>query len=117
MYFSSIYQIRDNTLFIKFKQLDYQYWFPSVDELKNPNSTFNLQSEFIDALLKCKEPTMIFCSTNYQPNYKLTLPTVFPLYFPFGTGGIEEFRRTKVSVEECLKYYLKISCPQFQNLT
>ena len=96
------------------KQLDFQYWFPSVGEPKNTTSTFNSQSEFIDALLKSKEPTMIFCSNKYQPDYKLTLPSVFPLHFPFGSGGIEEFRRTKVSVEEYLKHYLKISCPQFQ---
>ncbi len=95
------------------KQLDFQYWFPSVGEPKNTTSTFHSQSEFIDALLKSKEPTMIFYSSNFQTDYKLILPIVFPLYFPFGTGGIEEFRRTKVSVEECLKHYLKISCPQF----
>jgi hypothetical protein len=46
--------------------------------------------------------------------HKLTLPLVVPLHFSFGTGGIEEFRRTKISVEECLRHYLKISWPQFQ---
>jgi hypothetical protein len=84
------------------KQLDFQYWIPSVGEPTNTTSTFNSKSEFLDALIKSKEPIMIFCSSDYQPDYKLNLPSVFPLHFPFGTGGIEEFRRTKVSVEECL---------------
>jgi hypothetical protein len=52
---------------------------------------------------------------NYQPDYKKTLPSIFPLHFPFGTGGIEEDRRTHVSVEECLKHYLNISLPMFQH--
>jgi hypothetical protein len=95
------------------KQLDFQYWFSSVGEPANTISPFS-KSEFIDVLLKAKEPTMIFCSSNYQPDYKLTLPSVFPLHSLFGADGIEEFRRTKVSVEKCFKHYLKISCPQFK---
>jgi hypothetical protein len=45
----------------------------------------------------------------------LTLPLVFPTHFPFGSGGIEEERRTHVSIEECLKHYLNISLPMFQH--
>jgi hypothetical protein len=39
----------------------------------------------VDALLNCKEPTLIFTSKIYQPDYKLTLPLVFPTHFPFGS--------------------------------
>lgn len=53
---------------------------------------------------------MIFCSSNYQPDYKLFLPFVIPFHYLFGTGRIEEFRRTKISLKECLKHHLKISC-------
>jgi hypothetical protein len=73
------------------------------------------QPEFIDSLLKNKEPTLIFNSRNYRPDFRLTLPSLFPLHFPFGHGGIEEDRRTHVSTEECLKHYLKISLPRFQH--
>ena len=58
---------------------------------------------------------MIFNSRNYHPDFKLTLPSLFPLHFPFGHGGIEEDRKTHVSTEECLKHYLKISLPRFQH--
>jgi hypothetical protein len=58
---------------------------------------------------------VIFTSKNYQPDYKLTLPLVFPTHFPFGSGGIEEDRRTHVSIEECLKHYLNIALPMFQH--
>ena len=96
-------------------EVDIQYWFPNIGGPNNSNSIFYSQSEFIDALIKAKEPTLLFTSKNYQADYKLTLPAVFPLHFPFGTGGIEELRRCNVSVEECLKHYLKLSLPMFQH--
>jgi hypothetical protein len=95
------------------KQIGIQYWFPNDSDPKSSNSVFNSQSEFIDSLLKNKEPTLIFNSSNYHPDFRLTLPSWFPLHFPFGHGGIEEDRRTHVSTEECLKHYLKTSLPRF----
>ncbi len=89
--------------------VDIQYWFPNNGNPTCSNSVFHSQSDLVDALLNCKEPTLIFTSKNYQPDYKLTLPLVFPTHFPFGSGGIEEDRRTHVSIEECLKHYLNIS--------
>ncbi len=86
-----------------------------VNYPNSSNSFFNPQPEFIDSLLKNKEPTLIFNSRNYHPDFRLTLPSLFPLHFPFGHGGIEEDRRTHVSTEECLKHYLKISLPRFQH--
>jgi len=97
------------------KQIEIQYWFPNNGDPNSSNSVFNSQPEFIDSLLKNKELTLIFNSRNYHPDFKLTLPSLFPLHFPFGHGGIEEDRRTHVSTEECLKHYLKISLPRFQH--
>jgi len=95
-------------------QVEIQYWFPNNGNPTGPNSVFYSQTALVDALINSKEPTLIFTSTNYQPDYKLTLPMVFPLHFPFGVGGIEDVRRTPVSIEEILKYYLNISLPLFQ---
>ena len=97
------------------KHIEIKYWFPNNGDPTSSNSVFNSQSEFIDSLLKNKEPTLIFNSKNYAVDHKLTLPILFPLHFPFGTGGFEEVRRTHVSVEECLRHYLKISLPMFQH--
>jgi hypothetical protein len=44
------------------------------------NSVFDSQPEFIDSLLKNKEPTFIFNSRNYHPDFRLTLPSLFPLH-------------------------------------
>jgi hypothetical protein len=73
-------------------EIDIQYWFPNNGKPNSSNSTFCSQSEFIDALIKAKEPIFHFTSKNYQADYKIILPSVFPLHFPFGTGGIEELR-------------------------
>jgi hypothetical protein len=61
------------------QQMEIQYWFPSNGDQDLSNSVFNSQSEFIGSLLKNKEPTLIFTSKKYQPDYKLTLPVIFPL--------------------------------------
>jgi hypothetical protein len=100
------------------KQLEVQYWFPNHGYPIPSNSVINSQSEFIDSLLKNKELTLIFSPRNYQPDYKLALPLLSPLHFPFVLGWIEEDRRTHVSIEECLKHYLKIyyQCFNIQTL-
>jgi hypothetical protein len=72
------------------KQIEIQYWFPNNGDANSSNSVFNSQPEFIDSLLKNKEPTLIFNSRNYCPDFKLTLPSLFPLHFPFGH---EELRK------------------------
>ena len=90
------------------RPLDTQYWFPSNGDPTSSNFVFNYRPEFIDSLQKNKAPTLIFRSSNCQPDYKLTLALLFPLHFPFGVGGLEEERSTHVSTEECLKHYLKV---------
>jgi hypothetical protein len=63
------------------KQIKIQYWFPNNGDPNSSNSVFNSQPEFINSLLKNKEPTLIFNSRNYRPDFKLTLPSLFPLHF------------------------------------
>jgi hypothetical protein len=96
------------------EQVEIQYWFPNNGEPNSSNSVFHSQTEFIDALPKDKEPTLIYNSRNYVADYRITLPTLFPLRFPFGTGRIEEDRRNRVSVGECLKHFSRLLLPMFQ---
>ena len=48
------------------KQIEIQYWFPNNGDPNSSNSVFNSQPEFIDSLLKNKEPTLIFSSRNFM---------------------------------------------------
>ena len=61
-----------------------------------------------------KEPTLVFSSNASKNDWNLCLTKIFPLYFPFGTGGIKEKRKNAVSDIECMKHYLRLSLPQFQ---
>jgi hypothetical protein len=47
-------------------EIDVQYWFPNNGGPNNSNLIFCSQSEFIDALIKAKEPTLLFTSKTYQ---------------------------------------------------
>ena len=96
------------------KLVEIQYWFPNNGDPNSSNSVFHSQKEFIDSLLKDKEPTLIYNSKHYMADYRITLPALFPLHFPFGSGGVEENRRNRVSVGECLKHFLRLSLPMFQ---
>jgi hypothetical protein len=54
--------------------VDIQYWFPNNGNPTCSNSVFHSQTDLVDAILHSKEPTLIFTSKNYQPDYKVTLP-------------------------------------------
>jgi len=96
------------------KELNYHYWFPSNGEPNKSTATFHTQDEFMKAYMAGSEPTLVFSSNSNKNDWELTLPEVFPLYFPYGTGGIKEKRRNGVSEIECMRHYLRLSLPQFQ---
>ena len=96
------------------KELNYHYWFPSNGEPNKSTATFHTQDEFMKAYMAGSEPTLVFSSNSNKNDWELTLPEVFPLYFPFGTGGIKEKRLNGVSEIECMRHYLRLSLPQFQ---
>jgi hypothetical protein len=95
--------------------VDIQYWFPNNGNPTCSNSVFHSQAGLVDAMLHSKEQTLIFTLKNYLPDDKVKLPLIFPIYFSFGTEGIEEDRRTHRSIEECVKHYSNISLPMFQH--
>jgi hypothetical protein len=57
------------------EQVEIQYWFLNIGDPNSSNSVFHSQMEFIDALLRDKEPTLIYNSKNYVADYRITLPT------------------------------------------
>ena len=38
---------------------------------------------------------------------------MFPIQFPFGLGSLNMNRPNKISDEECIKHYMRLSLPQF----
>ena len=96
------------------KFVQFQYWFPSLGEPNTNTCTFNTEEEFLRAVLTAKEPTLIYTNSKTENDWSLSLPKIFPLYFPYGVGGIKEGRANKVSDIECMRHYLRLSLPQFQ---
>ena len=65
-------------------------------------------------MLKGRTPTILFHGGKFASNgHNIPLHTMFPIQFPFGFGGLDMTRPTKVSHEECMKHYMNLSLPQF----
>ena len=68
----------------------------------------------LEEFIEQKKEEKGLTNVSIMADYRITLPALFPLHFPFGTGGIEENRRNRVSVGECLKHFLRLSLPMLQ---
>jgi hypothetical protein len=90
------------------KQIKIQYWFPNNGDPNSSNSVFNSQLEFIDSLLKNKELTLIFNSRNNRPDFRLTLPSLFPFRHYFSDQS-HVFQEKKFSVS-FFEMYVKVKC-------
>ena len=64
--------------------------------------------------IKRENPTMLFCRGERTLDYLIKLEQLFATKFPFGRGGLNEKRATKVSKSECLRHYIRIALPNFQ---
>ena len=75
---------------------------------------FNSEKELILSYLKGKKPTLLFRNGDNIGGHEVKLIDLFPLIFPFGWGGTDEYRATKVSKSEVLRHYSRIALPQMQ---
>ena len=64
--------------------------------------------------LSGKKPTLLFRNGDIINGHELTLIDLFPLVFPYGWGGPEENRATKISKSATLRHYCHIALPQMQ---
>lgn len=91
-----------------------RYYFPSANEPTDDTGVFKSQEAFATAMLKGTTPTILFHGGNFATNsHNIPLHTMFPIQFPFGFGGLDMKRPTRVSHEECIKHYMNLSLPQF----
>ena len=64
-------------------------------------------------MLNGTTPTLLFHGGEFVKGHKIPMHSMFPIQFPFGLGGLEMKRPTKISEEECLRHYMNLSLPQF----
>jgi hypothetical protein len=92
--------------------LCWKYWFPAVEDPNGHSGTFQNQSEFAQALFGGYIPTLFYHPTKVISCAKLS--QLCPIAFPFGTGDVDCKQSPAVSEVDCLRHYLKLSLPQFQ---
>ena len=72
---------------------------------------FSSQRELILSYLKGQKPTLLLKNGDYLGGHKVNLVDLFPLIFPYGMGGPDEIRSTKVSPSSVLCHYPRIALP------
>ena len=91
-----------------------RFSYAPSDEPTQDTGCFKNESDFITSEIKGRKPTLLFSKGNRIMDHLLKLEEVFATKFPFGRGGLDEKRDTKVSKESCLKHYSRIALPNFQ---
>ncbi|KAL7451819.1 hypothetical protein ACHAWC_004215 [Mediolabrus comicus] len=89
------------------------FHFTSAHEPQDDTGVYESNQKFVKAMLDRTMPTLLVNGGNYADLRELRLEDVCPLQFPFGQGGPNVQRRTKISMETCYQHYCKLSLPQF----
>jgi hypothetical protein len=89
------------------------YYFSSAHTPSHYTSVFQSTPKFAAALMKNQSPQLFVYGGNRMQPHNADLEDILPLAFPFGTGGPKYKRRMKVSLEECIKRYMRTALPQF----
>ena len=80
--------------------------FASSNEPTGETGPYQSNTEFILSQLdeKGKEPTLLFEKGDNVRGHKVNLIDLFPLIFPYGWGGPDQIRRTKLSKGGVLRH-------------
>ena len=88
--------------------------FAPRNEPSESTGPYKSQEEFVFSHLRGKKPSLLFRRGDYIGGHTIDPIDLFPLNFPFGWGGPEEKRATKISKSAVLQHYYKIYLPQMQ---
>jgi hypothetical protein len=89
------------------------YYFSSAHTPSHHTGVFQSTKQFATALLKNHSPKLFVYGGNRVRPHEADLEDILPLAFPFRTGGPKFKRRVKVSIDECIKCYMRTALPQF----
>ncbi len=90
------------------------FTFTSSNDPSEGTGVFRTHAEFASAFMNQSSLLLLVRGGNYvNATTELMLENVFPIQFPFGTGGPKTHRQTKISQESCLQHYTKLSLSQF----
>ena len=89
------------------------YFFSSGQDRSQETSVFEDSSKFARAILTQSEPTLLAIGGKYATMKELDIENVLLLTFPFGLGGLNTKRRTRMSADACFQRYFRLSMKQF----
>jgi hypothetical protein len=91
------------------------YYFPSPHQPNPETGNSNSQEEFARSMMSGTSPTLLFSPGDYENERNVPIESIFPLVFPYGTGGLEmkKERRNPMSMESMVEHYFTLSLRQF----
>jgi hypothetical protein len=89
------------------------YAFSSAQNPVEESSVFHTSKKFACAMVKQSNPILMLHGGNYAREHEVDLEAVLPFAFPYGMGGPNQKRRTKVSKDKIIKRYTRLAMPQF----
>ena len=75
---------------------------------------YQSEKQFIFSYLQQQKPTLLFRCGDHISGHHIDLIDLFPLTFPYGWGGPNQERATRVSKSAILRHYCRIALPQMQ---
>jgi len=89
------------------------FTFTSSNDPTESTGTYTSNTSFAAAMMNQSSPLLLVRGGDFVNARDLLLENVFPVQFPFGTGGPKLKRPTAVSEEACLQHYMRLSQRQF----
>ena len=89
------------------------YYYSTAQEPSDKTGIYDDSKAFAMAMMNQSSPTLLTIGGNYAKSKELRLEDVLPFAFPYGMGGPKGARRTRISEEQCLQRYFRLSMRQF----
>eukprot|EP00956_Cyclotella_meneghiniana_P042090 scaffold248352_cov76-Cyclotella_meneghiniana.AAC.1 len=86
---------------------DVTYAFSSAQDPIEESSVFKTSKKFACAMVKQSNPILMLYRGNYAKEHEVDIEAVLPFAFPYGIGGLNQKRRTKISKEKIIKAYTR----------
>jgi len=89
------------------------YYFSTAQDPSQHTSVYGSSDNFALAMFQRSAPTLLAYGGTYAKNADMKIENILPFAFPFGIGGPKMKRRVKVSLEQCIQVYMRLSLEQF----
>ena len=88
-------------------------FFSSAQEPSEGKSIYDSTDKLAFAIMKRCAPTLLALGGTYANNVEMQIENILPFAFPFSIGGPKMKRRVKVSLQQCIQHYFRLSLSQF----